>query len=68
MVKTKKSAIVTIRMSPAEKQATIDLADRLGIDISDVVRLSLREVLKQKSGFTIFNIPDVITNQVGQNG
>lgn len=68
MEKIKKSAIVTIRMLPSEKQATIELADRLGLDLSDVVRLSLHEVLKRKDLSTIFNPQAVISTLGVQNG
>ena len=60
MAKTKKSAIVTIRMLPAEKQAAEELADRLGLNVTDIIRLSLNETLIKKNGATVINIPKVI--------
>ncbi len=68
MGKTTKSAIVTIRMLPAEKKAAEELADRLGLNVADVIRLSLTETLKKKGGSVIFTIPDVATIQGGPNG
>ncbi len=68
MAKTTKSAVVTIRMLPDEKKGAEELADRLGLNIADVIRLSLNETLKKKDGAAIFNIPDVINAAGGRNG
>jgi antitoxin component of RelBE/YafQ-DinJ toxin-antitoxin module len=68
MGKTTKSAIVTIRMLPAEKQAAEYLADKLGLKIADVIRLSLNETLQKKNGQIVINFPTVINNQGEQNG
>ena len=64
MEKTKKSEMVTIRMSPEEKKATQNLAERLGISTADVLRLSLIHTLNDTSGAII---PELL-NVKGTNG
>ncbi len=49
MSKTQKSVLVTVRMSPSEKESAVNLADQLGLNISDVVRLSVIETIKKGS-------------------
>ena len=67
MKKMRKSSILTIRMLPAEKQAAVELANRLGLNITDIVRLSLNETLNKAHGVaSILDISDVIKNQVEQ--
>ena len=44
-MKAKRTVIVMIRMVPEEKRAATELADQLGVSMSDVIRLSLRETL-----------------------
>lgn len=57
MPKIRKTTSLTIRMLPAEKQAAIELADRLGINVTDVVRLSLYDLLHNNQ------IPIVLVQQ-----
>jgi antitoxin component of RelBE/YafQ-DinJ toxin-antitoxin module len=49
MAKTRKSEIVTIRMIPEEKRAASELADRLGINVTDVIRLALADTIRRGS-------------------
>jgi antitoxin component of RelBE/YafQ-DinJ toxin-antitoxin module len=49
MPKIRKSCTIVIRMIPEEKRAATELADYLGINITDVMRLSLREILSKGS-------------------
>ena len=46
-MKAKRTVIVMIRMVPEEKRAAAELADRLGVSMSDVIRLSLHETLQR---------------------
>ncbi len=47
MAKTRKSEIITVRMSPAEKESATNLADQLGLNVSDVIRLAVIEIVKK---------------------
>jgi hypothetical protein len=47
---------VAVRLIPAERKAIEQLADRLQCNISDVIRLAVRESLNQ-AGIPILNFP-----------
>jgi antitoxin component of RelBE/YafQ-DinJ toxin-antitoxin module len=44
----KRNMIVMIRMLPDEKMALTELANQLGVSVSDVIRLALHELFHQK--------------------
>jgi antitoxin component of RelBE/YafQ-DinJ toxin-antitoxin module len=43
----KRTKIVMIHMVPEEKKAATELAEQLGVSMSDVIRLSLHETLNR---------------------
>ncbi len=49
MAKIPKTVMVVVRMSPEEKSSAINLADQLGLNISDVVRLAVNETIRKGS-------------------
>lgn len=59
MGKSNKTEMITIRLSPSEKQSAQDLANRLGISTTDVLRLSLINTLNKIDGIPNPTLIDV---------
>ena len=45
----KRNMIVIIRMVPEEKKAATELAEQMGISVSDVIRIALHEILQRNN-------------------
>jgi hypothetical protein len=60
-MRVKKSENINVRLAPAQKQAATELADRSGLSLADIVRLSLSDALeKAKEG----KFPEVLSKKL----